>query len=243
VLDDVFALFHPTDAGQRVWLFWARQDAATLPGQTRWTVAYRVKAGVNPTTADWSQVRSFPKAIGDDDHDREPSALVRPDGDLDVFWSSHRGGRWSVWHNVLNRSTQAFGAPEDLGPAPYSMRAPLAFANGADVVLLFRSTESLRYTSAIYGATKTVDFRYSGSTTVDTRNAAQLALRGKFEDFGTYVYDAGAEGMRTNDDWYARDTAGIYIAAATDDKEISRVRQVLREFMPVTDRAVFIKDT
>jgi hypothetical protein len=244
VLDDVSAVFHPTDAGQRLWVFWARQDAATTPGQKRWTVAYRVKAGLNPaTTADWSQIRTLPKAAGDDDHDREPSPRVQPGVNLEVFWSSHRGGRWSVWRNVLNRTTHAWGAPEDLGTPPYSMHAPVGFTNGAETVLVFRSSESMRYTSAVYGATETVDFRYSGSITVDTRHTAKLALRGKFDDFGTYIYDAGRGGLRTNDDWYARDTVGVYIAADPDGKEISRLNQVLKEFMPVTDRAVFIKDS
>jgi hypothetical protein len=242
VLDDVFALFHPTDAGQRLWLFWARQDIATIPGQKRWTIAYRVKADVDPDADGWSQIRTLPKADGDDDHDREPFALAQPDGNLGVFWSSHRGGRWSVWRNVLNRATHVWGAPEDLGKPPYSQRAPLGFMDGADTVLVFRSTESLRYTSAVYGATETVDLRYSGSSTVDTRNAGLLALRGTLDDFATYVYDAGRQGLRTNDDWYARDTVGVYIAADMDDQEISRLSQVLREFMPVTDRAVFIKD-
>ena len=98
------------------------------------------------------------------------------------------------------------------------------------------------FTILTYGATETVDFRYSGSITVDTRHTAKLALRGRFDDFGTYIYDAGRGGVRTNDDWYARDTVGVYIAAM-DAKDISRLNEVLEEFMPVTDRAVFIKDS
>jgi hypothetical protein len=243
VLDDLYAVFHPTDATQRLWVFWARQDDAATPGQKRWTVAYRVKAGVDPAnTTDWSSIRTLPKAGGDDDHDREATARVVAGGSLEVCWSSHRGGRWSVWRSVLDATTHAWGAPEDLGTAPYSMRAPLVFRTSAGTVLVFRSSESLQYSSEDYGATETVDFRYSGSTTVDTRHKAKLALRGQFDDFGTYVYDAGREGRRTNDDWYARDTIGVFIAAPIDDKDASRLSQVLREFMPATDRAVFIKD-
>jgi hypothetical protein len=163
---------------------------------------------------------------------------------VEVFWSSHRGGRWSVLRNVLNPATHVWGAPEDLGQAgsAYSLRGPVAAATAAGTVLVFRSSESLRYTSAAYGATETVDPRYSGSGTVDTRNAAMLALRGRFDDIQTYVYDAGAGGVRTNDDWYARDTVGVYVDGGASDNETSRLRQVLKEFMPVTDRAVFIKD-
>jgi len=242
VLGDVYAVFHPTDVGQRLWLFWARQDV-TSSEQTRWTVAYRVKAGLDPESlADWSQIRTLPKTVGNDDHDREPSARVQVGGDLEVCWSSHRGGRWSIWQSVLDRSTHAWATPEDLGTPPYAMRAPLMFASGTNVILVFRSTESLTYSSALYGATHTVDFRYSGSITVDTRNAALIALRGKFEDFGTYLYDSGTDGVRTDDDWYARDTVGVYVPADMDDHTISRLHQVLREFMPATDRAVLVKD-
>src|SRR5436309_3121622 len=87
-----------------------------------------------------------------------------------------------------SRSTPV-GAPEDLGAAgsPFSLRAPAVAPDGPRTVLVFRSSESLRYTSAIYGATETVDPRYSGSGTIDTRNAAQLALRGTFDDIQTYV--------------------------------------------------------
>jgi phage tail-like protein len=244
VLDDVFALFHATDATQRLWVFWGRQDAAAVPGQTRWTVAYRVKAGLNPTvTADWSTIRTLAKAAGNDDHDRAPSGLVLANRNVELFWSSHRGGSWSVWRNVLNRATHAWGTAENLGTTPYTLTGPLATPDGADTLLIYRSSESLRYTSALYAATETVDFRYAGSTTLDTRNAGRLAQRGRFDDAQSYVYDAGRAGRRTNDDWYARDTVGVFLSAGPDDQEISRLNRVLREFMPLTDRAVFIKES
>ena len=168
---------------------------------------------------------------------------MQADANLEVFWSSHRGGRWSVWRNLLNRSTKVWGTPQELGTAPDSMRAPAAFTHGTGQ----RARLPLQREPALhehdYGATETVDDRYSGSTTVDTRNTAKLALRGKFDDFGTYVYDAGRGGVRTNDDWYARDTIGVYVAASVGDDDVSRLNQVLTEFMPATDRAVFVKDS
>jgi phage tail-like protein len=262
VLDDVFAVFHPTDQRQRLWLFWARQEPApppapdpqdprgpappaqdpTLPRQTRWTVAYRVKAGVDPAVSDdWGEVRTLPKAE-DGDHDREPYALPAGDGNLEVFWSSHRGGRWSVWRNVLNRATHIWGTPERLSDSPHSARAPVAFSHGEDTVLVFRSSQSLRYPSKVYSATETVDARYTGTSTIHVRNAAVLAMRGTFDDIGTYISDAGRGGVRSNDDWYAPDTVGVYLPSDTADTQISRLSQVLREFMPATDRAVFIKE-
>ena len=96
-----------------------------------------------------------------------------------------------------------------------------------------------------------LDARYAGTTTVDIRDKARLALRGKFEDFLTYTDDAGARGVRTNDDRIARDTIGLYLAIpvkppapapAAVAAVISRLSGVLTEFLPATDRAVFITE-
>ena len=86
-----------------------------------------------------------------------------------------------------------------------------------------------------YGAAETVDSRYAGSLTADTGNAALRAARGSFDDLGSYIYDTG----RTNDDLYARDTIGVYVPAGSDT---TRAARILREFMPVTDRALFIEE-
>ena len=112
-------------------------------------------------------------------------------------------------------------------------------------LLAYRSNESLAYTSGVFGATQTLDARYAGATTADTRNTAKLALRGKFDDFLTYTYDAGQSGVRTNDDRIARDTIGLYLTPDISDPAqikamISRLANVLADFMPITERAVFI---
>ena len=70
-------------------------------------------------------------------------------------------------------------------------------------------------------------------------------LRNKFQDIERYTYDTGAGAVRTNDDWIARDTIGVYLDNDTLGEDviedgIARLRPVLQEFMPVTDRAVFI---
>jgi hypothetical protein len=80
---------------------------------------------------------------------------------------------------------------------------------------------------------------------VDTTGTAKLALRGAFEDFQTYTYDAGSGGVRRNADRIARDTVGLYLTPDIADPDeikaiISRLANVLPGFMPVTARAVFI---
>jgi hypothetical protein len=244
VESDLLVLFHPTSANQRIWLFWTRHEPGGPAGQSRWTVVYRIKQGLNPAAADWSPVRALPKAAAGD-HDREPFALLSTAGNLEVFWSSTRGGGWTLWHAVLDIGTLTFGSAQQLTNTPYSNRAPVAVDTGAGTLLTFRSNESLTHTSVVYGATQTLDARYNGATTADTRNVAKLALRGRFEDFQTYVYDAGHNGVRTNDDRIARDTIGLYLTPDTADPAaiqatVSRLANALGEFMPNSERAVFI---
>jgi hypothetical protein len=247
VEDDLVAFVHPTSANQRLWLFWARHEPGGPAGQTRWSVAYRIKKGLDPATSDWSKVALLPKPAAPDNdyHDREPAPLLAG-SNIELFFSSNRDGSWSIWRSTLDSGTLTFGAAEQITKSIYSERTPLPVALANGTLLLFRSNESLRYTSAIYGATQTMDARFAGASTVDVRNTAKIGLHCQFDDFQTYTYDAGENGVRTNDDWLARDTIGLYLktngaTAEQVDKGISRLRGVLPEFMPATSRAVFIK--
>jgi hypothetical protein len=241
---DLIALFHPTTASQRIWLFWVRHEAGGPPDQSRWTVMFRTKQGLDPATSDWSAVGMLPKAAPDN-HDREPAPLIEAGGNIELFWSSTRSGGWTLWRATLDIGTLAFGAAQQLVNTPFSNRAPVAVDTGAGTLLVYRSNESLLHTSLVYGATQTLDGRYNGATTADTRNAAKIALVGKFEDFQTYTYDAGTNGVRTNNDRIARDTIGLYLTPDTTDPAaikatVSRLANALGEFMPSSDRAVFI---
>jgi hypothetical protein len=87
VQDDVFATFHATD--QSLWLFWSRRMPTGTPEQTRWQIAYRVKSTLTVDDSGWSEVRTLPAASLDEET-REPYALVRADGNLDILpmrWS------------------------------------------------------------------------------------------------------------------------------------------------------------
>jgi hypothetical protein len=238
---DPFVLFHSTDATHRVWVFWARKEPSSDPHLTRWQIAYRVKRDIVPnTTADWSEIYLLPKATLDHD-DLEPAAVITSAGNIELFWSSNQGGSWSIWRSTLEVTTNLWGSAEQITSNPYSHRDPLPLAIHDATMLVYRSNESLVRTSSVYRATETVDFRYAGSTTVDTRNAAKIALRDAFEDFQTYTYDT----QKTSNDWYARDTVGAFLTPNTeDDLAIVRRRNiiagVLRKFLPIQVRGVFL---
>ena len=115
------------------------------------------------------------------------------------------------------------------------------------ISLLYRSNRGISYKSDVYGATATTDFRYSGCTTLDTRNEIKIGLGRwqKYEDFLTYTYDTGKNGEPTNDDWYARDTIGLYLTPDTDDQQLimknrELIRGVLKRFLPIQIRPTFI---
>jgi hypothetical protein len=115
-------------------------------------------------------------------------------------------------------------------------------------MLVYHANESVTYTSAVYGATETVDARYAGSTTVDVRNAAKRNLRGKFDDFQTYTHDGGQDGRRTDLHRYARDAVGLYVTPGTTDPAVIQrqqnlLRDALREFLPAPVRTVFLTDS
>ena len=242
-------LMRTEGSGPMIYLFWGRQISASEPSQRHWQIAYRSKQNLNFDTANWSAVHVLNKTVGDTVyHDREPYVSFNNDGDIELFYASNRHGPWSVWHIVLT-NTGVDANPNlatHLNSGPYSQRAPwLLSGQNGEALLIYRSNQSLRYTSPVYGATETLDHRYAGATSWHQRNSQKIALYGEFGDFQTYTYDTGDNGKRDDRHWYGRDTLGIYIEPDSIDQgvvaaTIERLRPIVKEFMPVTDRAVFI---
>ena len=136
VEDDLYVLFHPASATQRLWLFWARHEPGGPPGQSRWSIVYRIKQGLNPAAADWSPIRPLPKTSPSGYHDRQPAALLSTAGDIEVFWSSTQHGGWSVVLSTLAVGTLTWGAGQQVAVSPYSQRAPLAMDAGPGTLLV-----------------------------------------------------------------------------------------------------------
>lgn len=248
VESSVSVLFRPPQPGEpsrgaRIWVLWSRQERVPgEPEQTRWRVVSRFKNGTDPSvTDDWSSIAVLP--VADTlHHDREPSALVDATGNLTAFWSSTRDGSWSVWQADIDPAAHNWGQPAAVTGPPFSDRAPLAFNLGQEVVLTYRSNRSVIYPSPRYQATTTADRRYSGSTTLRTTNTAQIALRGDYRDFTTYISDC-----RSDDRRYAREIVGLYLEPKEDDPDPAagrdRLQRALPEFLPATNRAVLMIST
>lgn len=194
---------------------------------------------------DWSPVFTLPGsgvAFGA----RDPAAYLDESGALQLFYAGDQGGSWSVWRAALQAAEPpAWGAPERLTEGAFTHSGPFPCLVAGGTLVIHRSNQSVRYGSRVYRATETLDARYAGTTTADSRNVAKTALRESFEDFATYTYDTGVAGVRTDRDWYSRDTVGVYLDAPTEDQRtIIRNRNlltnVLRQFLPAPVRVVFI---
>ncbi len=251
--EDLHLFFHTAE--QTIWLFWSQRTPLALPQQARWSVLHRVKRSLDPTAEDWEErAVTLPKPDADS-HDREPAAHLNAAGEVELFWSSTRTGNWSIWQ--ASWQGDRWGAASQVTMSPYSQRDPLPLVIEDETWLLHHASDSLAHQSQLYAATNTVDARYAGSTTLHVQNREKLAQQGTYGDFQTYTYDAGQtverdnlaasppEQMRTNSDWYGRDTIGLYLTPDTADEQqrqrtLARLDPVLREFMPATARAVYI---
>lgn len=260
VEDDLVALHHPTGLG-RIWLFWARPEPGGPAGQTRWSIAWRVKAGLDPAFNDWSEVRLVPKGDAAD-REREPYPLPAsaPTGDLELFRASTAGGAgWTVVRSVLDPAALAWGPVEVVTPAAGgSRRSPVAarpVAPAGATLLLLRSAAAVTWTPGgpVAGASgPTLDTRYGGTRTVLAADTAARARRGGFADDQSYTYQSGPSPggrgprqPRRDTDRVSRDTVGLFLTPDTDDPQdlaaaLARLGGVLREFMPMTARAVLL---
>jgi phage tail-like protein len=250
VQDDIMAVVTP-GATERIYLFWARPAAVVSADGERWQVAVRMKNDQALDAANWSAVKTLPKAAADNHHDREPFALLNAGGQPEVFWASNReDSGWSVWRStLLNFETGNWSPAERITEPVSQQRAPLPVALGAGsgLGLFYRGNRKRVYNSEIYRATEMHDERYGGSFAADTRHYRLIELRDRFEDPQRYTYDTGRNGVRDDGDRIARDTIGAFIGTDTlTDQEVAngvaRLRPIVQEFMPMTDRAVFITD-
>jgi len=223
-------------AGQgRIWISWSRKKS-----NDRWNVFSRTTTKIdfqNLTDADWVEQELTPIPS---DYDRKESAPVFTGaGKVELYFSSNRNDGWHVWFNTLSPNPAA--DEKQITSGQFTCRAPVGTGTADGVRLWFRNNSSQVYTSPSYPASQTIDARYAGSTTADTRNATKMGLRGNLVDVLRYTYDTGKD----EDDWYARDTVGIYLTPDTDDDKLILRKQttlanVVRRFLPIQVRAVFI---
>ena len=232
-----FALFDPAGAG-RLWVFWSRKKAGG-----RWNVFYRTTAKLefdNLNDADWTETELT--AVPADYDNRDPAGIVQPAGGVDLYFASNRSDGWHVWTKTITTAGQ--GADTRLTTGAFSHRHPLVLRVGVQPKRLFhRTNRGQVYVSPLYPAAQTADDRYSGSTTVDTRNGAKIGQRRSLQDIQRYTHET----RKGEEDWYARDTVGIYLAPDVLSQALvvrrrNQIESTLRSFLPIQVRTVFVLD-
>jgi|GEM_PF-3376038 len=249
VVKDIQVLIRP-DPTPLIYVFWSRPATTSLPGQVRWEVAYRVKEDFNLDSGNWTGVQNLPKDLVSDDHDDcEPWAIVIDD-QVEVFFSSNRDlFGWSLWQNRLNDyTTNNWNGEMILYQDSYAQRNPMPVIDGEQVILFHRNNRHVQYTSEVYQASESNDLRYSGGLSLDQREFLKHQYIGGFFDHVCYSYDTGKNNKRSDNNKIARDTLGLFLETDTYDSAkiqagIERLRPVIDEFIPLTDRSVFVTES
>lgn len=247
---DLFVVFQEKGNAQRIWVFGSRKKTGGEPWQDCREIAYRVKTNLGSLAGNWGGVQTLPKLIPPDGipyDDLEPAAAVNADNELELYWVSNRTGGKAIWKTkIQGNGSIDLNDAEMLMDDPYSQRTPLPLMVNNSMTLIYRSNRCISYENEEYRATRTTDFRYSGSTTLDRRDTAKFELRGTYDDFQTYTHTTGKNGGKPDDnDWYARDTIGVYISPLKDNQQyLTRSREfikgILERFLPIQIRAVFV---
>jgi hypothetical protein len=216
-------------------VFWSRRKS-----DGRWNIFFRATSKLDFDTlvdADWTEAELTPAPA---DHDRcEPAAILIAANNLELYFSSDQTNGRQIW---MSRLTPAPAAPTQITTGQFTHRAPFAVKTNQGARLWFRCNESRTYISPSYPAAQTVDARYAGSTTVDTRNAAKLALQKLFDDALRYSYDT----RKGPENWYARDTVGIYYKPDINDEALISLKlkyfeNALRQVLPMQARVALIR--
>ena len=235
-------VFDPA-AGGRIWVFWSRKEASG-----RWSIFSRRTTDLDFDTlenVEWTEEKittDVPKV----DY-REPAPLLDGPDSIDLYFSSNRADGFNIWRKSVSSTAQGADAAVTTGQFTHRAPTPLAVTGGG-VSIFMRSNESQVYSSSLYPSAITIDTRYSGSTTSDTRNPARLSLRGSFRDIQRYTHDSPRQDPRQEAArLYSRDTVGIYLTPDASDERLvvssqHLIANVLRRFLPIQVRAVFLID-
>ena len=221
------------DSAGRIWVFWSRKKNNGL-----WNIFYRTTTDLDFNLAqNWVERELTP--VPADFENREPAAIVTAANTVQLFFTSSGTDGWHIRSSNITPAIQSPPGPVTSGQ--FSHRAPAALRIGATTRLWFRNNESRDYVSEFYPAAHTIDTRYAGSTTVVATNAEKIKARDQFDDVERYTYDTA----KSAEDWYARDTIGLFLTADTSDPEIIEktslsIEKEVRRFLPIQVRVVLV---
>jgi hypothetical protein len=230
-------------SGGRIWVFWSRKKDNGL-----WNIFSRTTTTLDfsaQTLASWTEAEFTPAPANYDN--REPAAALTGPGAVEVYFSSNQMNGWNIWSRPVTSATQGADSPVTSGQ--YTRRNPVPLSLGPGRMhLWFRNNEVLEYSSKLYPAARTIDGRYAGSTTADTRNPVRLSLGGHIDDIQRYTYETPlADPQQEAARLYARDTIGVFLTPDTNDEQLilsgrTQIGNILQSFLPIQTRVVFLID-
>lgn|GEM_PF-3238077 len=225
------------DSAGRIWVSWSRRKTVGLP-RSLWNVFYRTTTDLDFNLAqNWVERELAP--VPADFENREPAAIVTAANTIQLFFASSGTDGWHIRSTQITPASQ--GAVQPITSGQFSHRAPAALRVGPVTRLWFRNNESREYISSVYPAARTLDSRYGGSTTVVATNAKKISAWEQLDDIQRYSYDTA----KSTQDWYARDTIGIFLTADTSDPKVIEktsltIENVVMRFLPIQTRVVLI---
>lgn len=187
----------------RIWLFWARRKVEHgTPdreiGDDNWTLWRRVFDGA------WGAQAELLASPPGRAADHEPAALLRPGGNLELFFRSDRAGGADLWSVTVNTATQTAGTPVQVtdGPAgdhaPVPVQVPDPAGPGARPWLLFRSDRSVSLSRATVHPLAPPDNRINAPVTAPVAQVAAPRSTA-VADNGTFRRHAGTVTVTLND--------------------------------------------
>jgi hypothetical protein len=115
--------------------------------------------------------------------------------------------------------------------------------------VVYRSSRPLRYLSALYKATTTVDRGPAGTTTVRVGDTARLDLRGTLDDVSTTIWDISSDDRFVRQDVAppaAPDRVALFVDPGegadpdTVSARLTELAAVLPDHVPLTVRATVV---
>ncbi len=248
---DLFAMLRTGGSGaDSIVLSWTRGHIEADGTVRCKEVACREKTALTSVSGGWGPVGVMPKLTSlFHYHDREPYTLCAGNGDIELYWSSNRSGAFAVLNTRLTDLSGLSSLDDDdaerVIEGPYSQRHPVPFPSGNEMYLVYRSNQGISYQGATARSKGLDDFRRAGCVAPDHRDRQMNRRVSRFNDCLTYTYDTGENGVPDNNTWYACDTVGIYLTPDSGDveavlKKVKTLETLIREFLPLHTRAVFI---
>ncbi|MBV7337524.1 hypothetical protein KFU94_56710 [Chloroflexi bacterium TSY] len=185
--------------------------------------------------------RSRPVISSSTSDSGDPDCLYRDEAPTAIFW---RGRIWLFWHanrdghwQILARTCDTVAS--DFWSEPFPVTSATTPDKDPAVAIVDQGgTEQLR----IFWRSQRRAVWYR-SRTLDTTDEKMLGRLGTYEDRAHYTYDTG----QGNDDWYARNTVGLYLTPDTADpvkieQQVTRTRHFVEPFQPLPVRLVWVPE-